>query len=224
MKTLVKKAKGLFLSGIVLSLAACAHYQQPAYYPAAASYPVYSGGAVITQKSYYGAYPYSYSPAPYPVYGNYYHDHNDHHDHNPVYYSDRPWYKGRLKTDPPARHPHHPVKNFPQRGKKEPVNEYPDRTRHPDRKARDKPYSYHPQDRRNHDQKDYAQNRKSYDRQEKNRWPNQNQRERNQSNENRQRFNKQQDNGGQTVHYDPKNQRDYRRKNGQQRSVHDQND
>lgn len=217
-----KQAKGLFLSVAVLWLAACAPYRQAVYYPAAASYPVYGGGTVITQRSYYGAYPPSYLPAPYPVYKNYDHDHDDHahHDHPPViYHANPPWPKeGRLKAEPDDRHPRHSEPEYPQWGKREPVNDAPDRSPRYGRKEPRESWNGadsnpghqpagHPYGRPRQDAGNYGQNR-----------PLQGRNDRNNSNDNRPRFDNPEGNGAQTVrHEPPNNQRDHRRKDPQQR-------
>lgn len=87
--------KMVLFGSILLFLVACTHYPRQAYYPADGAYPVYSGGTVVTQRSYYGGYPYRYDNYNDHVYENYYHDHHDGYRTNPAWN-----YGRRLKAYP----------------------------------------------------------------------------------------------------------------------------
>ncbi len=114
----------LLVSGILLLfLSACAHYPH-AYYPAGGAYSSYG----VTQRSYYGGYPYRYDNYSYPYNSKYRYD--DRHD---GYKSRSSWNNRYARPNPPNDYRYnHNDRKHRQSGFQGSVPTYPDRKNHID--------------------------------------------------------------------------------------------
>lgn len=131
----------LLVSGmlLLLFLSACAPYHQT-YYPA-------SGGYSVTQRSYYGGYPYRYENHSYPYNSKYRCDDRHHLNRHDGYNSYRSWNNGYMRQNPPNNYSHnHPDRKHQQFGYQGSVPGYPDYKDHHDQPG-DNNWSKPPSDR-----------------------------------------------------------------------------
>jgi hypothetical protein len=158
--------KPLVAGLLLLFLNACAPYPHT-YYPAGGGYNGYG----VTQRSYYGEYPYRYDNHSYSYNRNYHYD-NDHYD---GYKSHPPMNNGYVRPNPPDDFSHHTDRKYKQFGYQGSVPAYPDHKNHHDlpgnnnwsKPPSDRPWEYnnnHQHGRPNSDVQNYGRNQRPDDR------------------------------------------------------------
>lgn len=117
----------LLVSGmlLLLFLSACAPYHQT-YYPA-------NGGYGVTQRSYYGGYPYRHDNHSYPYNSKYRYDDRHHHFDRHDVYNSHPWNNGYVRPNHSNDYNHNDLGRKHQKfGYQGSVPAYPDRKNHHD--------------------------------------------------------------------------------------------
>ena len=119
----------LLASGmLLLLLSACAPYHQT-YYSAGGNYSGYG----VTQRSYYGGYPYRYDNHSYPYNSNYHYDDDHHRNRHDDYNSNPSWNNGYVRPNSSNDYLHnHPDRKHQRFSYRSSVPAHPDHKDHHD--------------------------------------------------------------------------------------------